>query len=113
MYIETVTGFGEEHLKFLSDDDLWKVKHWLNDQTCEICLSSKLFDRLATLFDLSNTFHCVRQKMFLNFFKNITQQILLTFASQAVFIVWSPFNTACQTFLLLLSNFNNLQHFGN
>ncbi len=47
-------------------------------QTFETNLSSKMFDRLATLQNIAYavSFACVKKKNFLNFFKNIAKQSL-------------------------------------
>ncbi len=59
-----------------------------NDQTFEICLSSKMFNRFATSRNIAclTCLACVKQKKFLNFFKSITPQILLDFACQTLLV---------------------------
>ncbi len=68
-------------------------------QTFEIKFAchAKMFYRLAMSQNnaCQTSWACVMQKMFSNFFKNITQRILLIHACQAMFVTW----TNIQTFL--------------
>ncbi len=74
---------------------IWKIIHLIVGQTIEICLLSKMFDRLAASKNIARPtfFARVKQKNFLNFFKNITQQIVLIFACQAMFDRLATFPT--------------------
>ncbi len=66
-----------------------------------------MFDRLASSKSIAppTFFACIEQKMFLNFFKNITPHILLTFVFQGMFhrlaalppLLVKQFSYYCQT----------------
>ncbi len=87
--------------------------------TFEICLGSKMFDRLATSknIDRPTLFACVEQKMFLNFFEIPTPNQkhhatkFVTFAFQAVFLGVAKRSNICCTANLKCWT-NNVWSFG-